>query len=486
MPIVSSSFRPAWFARGAHAQTFWAPLLRRPVACTDYRERLELPDGDFVDLCWSGPPRAGDEPIVVLLHGLQGSVNSPYARGMMRALERAGLRSVLMHFRGCGGEPNRLPRGYHSGDTADLAFLIDRIRERYPAAPLAAIGYSLGANVLLKWLGETDSANPLTAAAAVSPPFELGACADRISRGLSRIYQWHLLRSLQQMVGMKMRCMKFDPPCSIEALARLRTIREFDDRITAPLHGFKSADDYYMRSSCRQYLARITVPTLIVHACNDPFTPPQVIPTEPELPPCVHMELSNDGGHVGFIAGTRPWSPRYWLEERLPEHLVSIFKRDRKVSFPTVRRAIEADLPALAELYTHSVVTVGPKVYTPEQVRMWASSPCDAEAFRRLILGVTTFVAQSAGRPVGFCGVADDGHIASLYVHGDHVRQGIGSQLLRAALDHARAREMGRLYTEANPFSKPLFEKFGFEVYGTERVDRGGVTFERYLMQQIG
>ncbi len=319
MPIIPGDFRPAWFARGGHAQTLWAALLRRPIRLASSRERLELPDGDFVDLDWCGRSQAG--PLVVLLHGLQGSILSPYVRGMMQSLETAGLRSVLMHFRGCSGEPNRLPRSYHSGDTADLAFLIARLRERNPHTPLAVIGYSLGANVLLKWLGQTGAANPLSAAVGVCPPFELASCADRLAHGLSRIYESHLLRSLKAMAGHKARQGLPDLPIIHQEIRRLRSLRDFDHRFTAPLHGFDSADDYYHRCSCRQFLPGITVPTLVIHARNDPFMPRHVIPTEQDLPPCVRLELTDDGGHIGFIGGTCPWSPRYWLEERVPRFL---------------------------------------------------------------------------------------------------------------------------------------------------------------------
>jgi len=327
MPIVASSFRPAWFARGGHAQTLWAALLRRHIPLETRRERLELPDGDFVDLDWHGPHGSGR--IVLLLHGLQGSIHSPYIRGMMRALAGAGIRCVLMHFRGCSGESNRLPRGYHSGDTADLSFLVERLGERERSARIAAIGYSLGGNVLLKWMGETGRENPLDVAAAVSVPFELGLCADHIGCGRSRIYQTHLLRSLRRYALQKVSGGAGCSPIEPRQIARLRTIRDFDQQITAPLHGFVGADDYYHQSSCRQYLARITVPTLILQARDDPFMPTGVIPGERELSSAVILEVSECGGHVGFVAGNNPLSPVYWLENRLPRFVSSMLGRAR-------------------------------------------------------------------------------------------------------------------------------------------------------------
>jgi uncharacterized protein len=321
MPLIQSSFRPAWFARGGHLQTLWAPLVLPRVQLPIHRERVELPDGDFVDLDWCRQP--GEGMTVLLLHGLEGSSRSPYIRGMMRALQRAGLTSVAMHFRGCSGEPNRLARGYHSGDTEDLKFLVRHLHERCSCPIVAAIGYSLGANVLLKWLGETGPANPLLAAAAVSPPFDLGASADRISRGLSRIYHAHLLRCLRRTVLRKAGAHGPQLPVSIERLRRVRTIRQFDDQFTAPVHGFAGADDYYRKSSCRHYLATIAVPTLIVHARNDPFTPACHIPADPDLSESVTLELSDDGGHVGFIGASNLWTASYWLEERLPQFLIA-------------------------------------------------------------------------------------------------------------------------------------------------------------------
>jgi predicted alpha/beta-fold hydrolase len=224
-----------------------------------------------------------------------------------------------MHFRGCSGEINRLPRSYHSGETGDAAFLIRSLRERYPDRKLAAIGYSLGANVLLKYLGECGADAQLHSAVAISVPFLVRDSAERLNRGFSRFYQKLLLQSLMAKTEAKFD--RMSGPVSLTRLADCRNLREFDDCITAPLHGFADAADYYARSSCRQYLRGIAVPTLVVNARNDPFMTPTALPTASELSAFVRIELTRGGGHVGFVTGRHPGAPRYWLEERIPAFL---------------------------------------------------------------------------------------------------------------------------------------------------------------------
>ncbi len=310
-----SAFKPAWWCRGPHAQTLWPNLVRRRPQVPLRRERLELPDGDFLDLDWT----LNDEgPIVLLLHGLEGSSRSQYARGLLAVLQVRGWRGVVLHFRGCSGEPNRLARGYHSGETGDLDWVIDRLREREPHTPIAAVGYSLGGNVLLKWLGEKGADAPLQAAVAVSVPFILQEAADRFCRGFSRLYQWALLRSLKR--GYRRKFTRLPSPLDVDPV-RLSRFWDFDHLVTAPLHGFESASHYYRVASSRQYLRHIAVPTLIVHAADDPFMSPAVVPHARELSPAIDLELYPAGGHVGFVGGKWPWRPRYWLEERIPTFL---------------------------------------------------------------------------------------------------------------------------------------------------------------------
>src|SRR3989344_1105439 len=250
---------------------------------------------------------------------LERSSDSPYARGIMQAIERRGWRGVIMHFRGCSSEPNRLARSYHSGDTGDLSHFINTLRRREPRTPLATVGFSLGGNVLLKWLGKAGGAAPLRAAVAVSVPYVLRGAAERLNHGFSRLYQWQLLRSLRGTVVEKRRRIKL--PLNIQDLSTLKSFRDFDEYVTAPLHGFDGADHYYTVSSSRQYLKGITVPTLLLHARDDPFMTEKAIPGQNELSESVVLEVSTHGGHVGFVAGAWPWRARYWLEERIPAYL---------------------------------------------------------------------------------------------------------------------------------------------------------------------
>ena len=315
--IAAADFTPAWWLPGPHAQTLWPALARRPRPVALTRERIELQDGDFIDIDWTG---RGSGPIVVILHGLQGSSRSLHVRGLLGALSRRGWRGAVMHFRGCSGEPNRLPRTYHSGETGDAGYILGRLRERHPSAPFAAVGYSLGGNVLLKWLAERGPGAELDAAVAVSVPFRLDRAADRLERGFSRAYKRHFIIDLQRTVLEKFR--HRPGPLDLDAVRRERTFRGFDDRVTAPLHGFRDAAHYYDTASCcRQYLRRVARPTLIVHALDDPFMTRDVVPRREELAPSIRLELGAAGGHVGFVEGSTPWSARYWLEERIPRFL---------------------------------------------------------------------------------------------------------------------------------------------------------------------
>lgn len=315
--MSESEFKPAWWLPHAHMQTLWPTLCRRDV--NDFpikRERFELPDGDFIDLDWVDQETG---PIILVLHGLEGSIRSSYAKGILRSFYQKGWRGVLMHFRGCSGEPNRLMRTYHSGETNDLAAVIESLQEREPGVQIAAIGFSLGGNVLLKWLGETGANNPLIAAVAICVPFELNKTAQRIQEGFSRIYQWHLLKCLCTRLVKKYQLQT--APFDISIFDKLQSIREFDDKITAPLHGFADADEYYRLSSSRPYLRHIQVPTLILQSKDDPFMTADIIPQTHELSSSIQLELTNSGGHVGFVSGQFPWSANYWLEQRIPAFL---------------------------------------------------------------------------------------------------------------------------------------------------------------------
>lgn len=311
--IVPSDFAPPFWLRGPHLQTLWPYLFHARRRVPVRRERLELDDGDFIDLDWNTQPHG---PIVVVLHGLSGSIKSHYAHGLLHRLQRRGMRAVVMNFRGAGGQPNRLARGYHAGETGDLETVIAALRRREPGTPLAAVGFSLGGNVLLKWLGERGGGAPLRAAVAVSVPFDLALAVQRLNRGLSRLYQWHILRSLKADLAAKAKAVPL--PIDVARAAGVRDFRAFDDVVTAPLHGFAGAQEYYAQSSARRYLHGIQVPTLIVQARDDPFLPACALPDESELSPAVRLELSGRGGHVGFVGGR---GPRDWLQRRIADYL---------------------------------------------------------------------------------------------------------------------------------------------------------------------
>lgn len=323
--IVNSSFKPVWWLSNKHAQTLYPTLVKKRLKPPiDFHERLELPDGDFIDLAWCINGLNKNAPLVILLHGLGGGVNSIYVSGLLRAFANAGFRGVLMHFRGASEEPNRILRAYHSGDTADFAYFLEILAKREPFTKKATVGISLGGNVLLKWLGETGASLWIDAAIAVSVPFQLNSVANKMSQGFSRLYQAYLLKRLRYTFLKKLDHIN-DSPFSKNDLLSLKTLWEFDEQITAPINGFQSAKEYYQKASSRQYLKSIATPTLIIHAQDDPFMTPDVIPSPKELSSQITLELSQYGGHVGFIAGTGMGQsqPMYWLEQRIPEFLKS-------------------------------------------------------------------------------------------------------------------------------------------------------------------
>lgn len=319
--IYNSGFKAPWWLTNRHLQTMWSTMVNRKVALNICQERVNLPDGDFLDLAWEQSQfNNKNTPIVILLHGLAGSIESKYAKGLLRALASRGWRAVLMHFRGCSHEANRLDRIYHSGETKDLAFVVQHLQQQNPDVPIATIGISLGGNVLLKWLGETGENNPLHAAVAVSVPFELAKLADHMQVGIARFYQWWLIRKMKRMLVQKY--LQRKAPFDLHKLHHeYHSFWLFDEHITAPLHGFNNAKEYYALASSRQYIKSIRIPTLILQAKDDPFMTPCVIPTLDDLTTAVRLELSEQGGHVGFVTGTHPFKAVYWLEQRIPEFL---------------------------------------------------------------------------------------------------------------------------------------------------------------------
>ncbi|MCX2840114.1 hydrolase [Microbulbifer thermotolerans] len=325
---MTEKFSPAAGLGNYHLQTVFARFHRpQPWVSTDCHW-FDTPDGDRLAL--HTPRELKDDatrPLVLILHGLEGSVASPYAQGLMESLLERGYQVAVMHFRGCGGVPNRLPRAYHSGDSEDPRWLAKQLKRQLPNTPLVAVGYSLGGNVLLKWLGEDGKESPLTAAVAISAPMDLHACARRIDRGLSRVYQKHLLACLRRSLRIKAANPELaEAMPDLDEEAHFRSFRHFDNAFTAPIHGFRDVNDYYTRASSKPLLRYVQVPTLIIHAEDDPFICPSAIPTKPELSHCIRLEVSAKGGHVGFIGGSL-LRPVYWLEQRIPNFLESVLNR---------------------------------------------------------------------------------------------------------------------------------------------------------------
>jgi predicted alpha/beta-fold hydrolase len=315
------TFKPAWWLNHAHLQTLYPALLRKTPQPPLVRERLITPDNDFIDIDYCG---TGSAPLIILLHGLTGSSQSSYIKGLQSFLLQQGFRSATLNFRGCSGEYNRLARCYHSGETEDIHFLYQTLRQREPHTPMAVLGFSLGGNVLLKWLGEQGNQLNLFAAVAVSVPLLLNVCATTLDHGFAKFYRANLLRELKHYIFAKQQHLEklgaTAEANKIKQLGDLSTIHSFwqyDDRVVAPLHGFRNVHDYYQRSSSRQFLKSITVPTLLIQALDDPFMTTEVLPDADELSPTVQLEITQGGGHVGFVAGNNPFKPIYWLEQRI-------------------------------------------------------------------------------------------------------------------------------------------------------------------------
>lgn len=320
--VQNSSFRPAWWLKHRHLQTIypsfpWAyrhrPQLRREI--------LDLPDGDAIAVDWvvateDLPPTS---PLLVVLHGLESSAQSSYARMLMQTAADHGWHCCVMHFRDCGDYSNRLPRRYHAGETNDVRYFLDRLDDSERFGPIAAVGYSLGGNVLLKYLGESADTTPLRAACAVCVPLNLHECAEALNIGFSRVYQRHLIKRMKKALGRKFDRHTF--AFNWDRAMSAATFAEFDDAVTAPLHGFAGIDDYYDRCSSVHFLPAIERPTLILNALDDPFMTPAVINDIRSVSDAVTIEVSDTGGHVGFISGGTPWRPEFFLPGRITEFL---------------------------------------------------------------------------------------------------------------------------------------------------------------------
>ena len=289
---------------------------------------MSAPDGDTIEVHHlSAAPEA---PRVLFLHGLEGSPQSHYVAGALRQAHERGWGASLMVFRGCGSEPNTARRFYHSGETTDVDFVFEKLSARWPESPWLLLGVSLGGNVLLKWLGELGSTaeRRIRAAAAISVPYDLEAGARHISRGFARVYDTNFLRSLRRKALAKLA--RYPDLFDRAALARARSVYDFDEVVTGPVHGFAGARDYYEKSSSQRFLADIRVPTLLLSSRDDPFLPPEVLERVERLVsrnPMLTAEFHRAGGHVGFVAGAWPWRPFYYAEWRVFRYFESVLGR---------------------------------------------------------------------------------------------------------------------------------------------------------------
>ena len=313
MPLARSSYSPPPGFRNPHLQTIVAGRLRRVDGVTYDRERITTPDGDFLDLDWS---RVGADRVVVISHGLEGSADRAYVRGMVRTLNRRGWDALAWNFRGCSGEPNRRLRLYHSGATEDLEAVVQRALADYDH--VALVGFSLGGNMTLKYLGERGDAAEVYRAVALSVPVDLAASSVALARWENGLYMRYFLRSLRRKVRTK--AQQFPDEISTDGLAAIRDFQGFDDRYTAPIHGFEDAEDYWRQSSSKQFLDAIRIPTLLINAADDPFLTPACYPTEiARRSGCFWLETPAHGGHVGFVTFGR--DGEYWSERRAGEFL---------------------------------------------------------------------------------------------------------------------------------------------------------------------
>ncbi|WP_420636107.1 hydrolase [Candidatus Palauibacter sp.] len=323
------AFEAAPGLRNPHLQTVVGRIVRRRPEPRYDRVRLDTDDGDFIDLdLWRGP----EDPAgtCLLLHGLEGSARSGYMVTTSKALAAAGIQAVALNFRSCSGEPNRLPRAYHSGQTDDIERALAWVGERYPGVPRAAAGFSLGGNALLNLLGRDRSDRGLRAAAVISVPYDLAASAAALDRGPSRLYGRRFLRSLRAKAREK--AARF-PDAVAPGAASARTLREFDDLLTAPLHGFRDAADYYERCSSGQFVGSVTIPALLLHSRDDPLAPAASIPVDMiRRQPNLSLQLTERGGHLGFLGRGSGTGPRGWLEQTIAEYISAALSAARTAS----------------------------------------------------------------------------------------------------------------------------------------------------------
>lgn len=318
MPLIpSSTYRPPFLFKNGHVQSIFPVLFRKVTGVAYVRERIETPDRDFIDLDWS---RIGSERVVVVSHGLEGHSMRSYMLGMIKALNRRGWDGVAFNFRGCSGEPNRLLRSYHSGSTEDLETVIRHVVGKNRYNVLGLIGFSIGGNLTLKYLGESETRPPssIKCAAAISVPCDLEACSRQLSLKSNLIYMRRFLRMFHKKIRAKMRILP--GKISDKDFKSIRSFLEFDELYTAPIHGFPSAKAYWSQCSCKQFLPKIKIPTLLISALNDPFLPDESYPREEaEKSRYFFLEIPDSGGHVGFVDFNT--AGEYWHEARVASFL---------------------------------------------------------------------------------------------------------------------------------------------------------------------
>lgn len=315
---TDSKFQPCRFFANGHLQTWAGALLPRTPQKTNL-EHLHLPDGDILELHWLDAAKA-DAPILLLLHGLEGSVHSPYIQGMLDLARKNNWRAIAPHLRGSSGRINNLPESYHAGRTDDLETIFQHVYSRFPNARCAAVGYSLGGNLLLKYLGENPSQDFIKAAVGVSVPFDLEATVEKLGDSVGKLYEKLFVQQLKNTISQKI-ALNMAMPVDEKSLANIKTVYDFDDKITAPLHQFLNAKDYYQKSSCIHFLPHIETPTLIIHAKDDPMIPARSIPTSAQVSPKVILDIQQHGGHVGFISCKTLGTLHHWLEDRILPYL---------------------------------------------------------------------------------------------------------------------------------------------------------------------
>lgn len=319
--MTTRAYRAPFWLPGGHAQTIVAARCV-PVPEVMYRrERWSTPDGDFIDVDFASPePEDDAAPVVVLFHGLEGSSRSHYALSLMRHFADQGWRALVVHFRGCSGEPNRMARAYHSGDADEAQWILRALAKRWPEAPVHAVGISLGGNMLARWAGERgEEATWIRAAVSVGSPLDLVASGEALGRGLNRLYTQMFLRTLKPKAMAKARL--FAGLASLEAIGCARNLYEFDDVFTGPVHGFAGALDYWTRASAKPVLQNIRIPYLLINALNDPFVPAHSLPTAAQVSKTVLLEQPRQGGHIGFAQGRLPGRLDY-----LPQRIMRFFK----------------------------------------------------------------------------------------------------------------------------------------------------------------